>query len=247
MTSTNPTLGAFTKVGAMGISRGDTETMTIDGTIHKTGVLAVILMLCFGLSWSAISHPGASYQIPLIGGMLVGFILALIISFVPTTAPYLSPVYAAAEGVFLAAFSFLLETQFPHIVMQAALLTFATLFVMLVAYRTGLIKVNNTFRAVVMGAIMAIGVFYLVGIVCMIFGYTIPGIAINGSMLSIGIQLVIAVVAALTLALDFDMIAQNAGSSPKYMEWYGAFSLMVTLVWLYITLLRLLANLRSRD
>jgi len=247
MTSSNPTLGAFTKVGAMGLNREDTSTMTIDGTIHKTGILAVILMLSFGLSWSAISHDNIAFQIPLFGGAIGGFILAMIISFVPTMAPYLSPVYAAAEGVFIAALSDILEMKFPGIVIQAAVLTFVVLFAMLFAYRTGLIVVNNTFRAVVVGAIMAIAVFYLVDMVCMLFGVTLPGIAINGSMLSIGIQLVIAVVAALTLALDFDSIAQNAGSAPKYMEWYGAFSLMVTLVWLYITLLRLLANLRSRD
>ncbi len=247
MESSNPTLGAFTKVGAMGLSRGDTGTMTLDGTIHKTGILAVILMLCFGITWSAISHETVAFQIPLMGGAILGFVLALIISFSPTTAPYLSPVYAAAEGAFIAAFSELLEMKFPGIVMQAALLTIVVLFSMLFAYRTGLIVVNNTFRAVVVGAIMAIAAFYLVGMVCLFFGVTLPGIGINGSMLSIGIQLVIAVVAALTLALDFDMIAQSAGTAPKYMEWYGAFSLMVTLVWLYITLLRLLANLRSRD
>jgi uncharacterized YccA/Bax inhibitor family protein len=247
MTSSNPTLGAFTKVGAMGLNREDSGVMTVDGTIHKTGILAVILMLTFGITWSAISHETIAFPIPLIGGLLGGLILSLIICFKPTTAPYLSPAYAAAEGVLLAAFSYILELKYPGIAIQAALLTFVVLFAMLFAYRTGLIVVNNTFRAVVVGAIMAIGVFYLVGIVCMIFGYTIPGIAINGSLLSIGIQLVIAVVAALTLALDFDMIAQNAGTAPKFMEWYGAFSLMVTLVWLYITLLRLLANLRSRD
>jgi len=247
MESSNPTLGAFTKVGAMGLTRGDAGTMTVDGTIHKTGVLGVILMLCFGLSWSAVSHADAVYQIPLFGGMIVGFILALIISFVPTTAPYLSPVYAAAEGVFLAAISYMLEMRFPHIVMQAALLTFATLFVMLFAYRTGIIKVNNTFRAVVMGAIMAIAVFYLVGMVCMLFGIQLPGIGIQSGWLSIGITGVIAVVAALTLALDFDMISQSAGTAPKYMEWYGGFGLLVTLVWLYLEILRLLSKFRDRD
>ena len=247
MTSSNPTLGAFTKVGAMGLNRDDSGTMTIDGTIHKTGILAVILMLCFGITWAAISHDNIGYTLPAFGGAIAGLILVFIISFNPTTAPYLSPAYAAVEGAFIAAVSYLLEMRFPGIVIQAALLTFAVLFAMLFAYRTGLIVVNNTFRAVVVGAIMAIAVFYLVGMVCMLFGITIPGFAINGSLLSIGIQLVIAVVAALTLALDFDLIAQNAGTAPKFMEWYGAFSLMVTLVWLYITLLRLLANLRSRD
>jgi len=231
----------------MGLNREDSGTMTVDGTIHKAGILAVILMICFGITWSAISHGTVGYTLPAFGGSIAGLILVLIISFKPDTAPYLSPAYAAVEGAFIAAVSYLLEMRFPGIAIQAALLTIATLFAMLVAYRTGLIVVNNTFRAVIVGAIMAIAVFYIVGMVCMLFGYTLPGFGISGSLLAIGIQLVIAVVAALTLALDFDMIAQSAGSAPKYMEWYGAFSLMVTLVWLYITLLRLLANLRSRD
>jgi len=247
MTSSNPTLGAFTNVGAMGLQRGDTQTMTVDGTIHKTGILAVILMICFGLTWSAITNEHVSVNPALIGGALVGFILALVISFVPTTAPYLSAIYAAAEGVFLAAISITFESRFHGIVVQAAVLTFATVIAMLFAYRTGLIVVNNTFRAVVVGALMSIAVFYIVGIICMFFGITLPGMGIQGDLFSIGIRLVIAVVAAMCLALDFDMIASNAGSAPKYMEWYGGFSLMVTVVWLYITLLRLLANVRSRN
>jgi len=247
MTSSNPTLGAFNNVGAMGLQRGDTQTMTVDGTIHKTGVLAVILMLGFGLTWSAITHGHISVTPPLFGGLITGFILAMIISFVPTTAPYLSCLYAAAEGVCLGALSIAYETKFHGIVMQAALLTFATIFAMLFAYRTGLIVVNNTFRAVVTGAIMAIMAFYLIGLVCLFFGVTLPGIGIQSDLMSIGITCVIAIVAALSLALDFDSIASNAGSAPKYMEWYGGFSLMVTVVWLYITLLRLLASIRGRN
>jgi len=247
MTSSNPTLGAFTKVGAMGLQRENAETMTIDGTIHKTGILAVILMLCFGLTWSAITHEHISIAPALYGGLFTGFILAMIICFVPTSAPYLSCLYAAAEGICLGALSLAYETKFHGIVMQAALLTFATIFAMLFAYRTGLIVVNNTFRAVVTGAIMAILGFYVIGIICMFFGITLPGIGIQSDLMSIGITCVIAVVAALSLALDFDSIASNAGSAPKYMEWYGGFSLMVTVVWLYITLLRLLASVRGRN
>jgi uncharacterized YccA/Bax inhibitor family protein len=247
MTSSNPTLGAFTKVGAMGLQRSDTETMTVDGTIHKTGILTIILMVCFGLTWSSITHEHISIVPALYGGMIAGLIFAMIICFVPTTAPYLSCLYAAAEGVFLGAVSIAYETRFHGIVMQAALLTFATIFVMLFAYRTGLIVVNNTFRAVVTGAIMAIFAFYLIGIVCLFFGIQLPGIGIQSDLMSIGITCVIAIVAALSLALDFDSIASNAGSAPKFMEWYGGFSLMVTVVWLYITLLRLLGSIRGRN
>jgi uncharacterized YccA/Bax inhibitor family protein len=247
MTSSNPTLGAFNRIGAMGLSRGDTETMTVDGTIHKTGILGILLLIAFGLTWSAVSHEHISYQLPFYGGMLGGFVLALIISFNPTSAPYLSPAYAILEGCFIASFSLLLEMKYPHIVLQAAVLSFATLFAMLFAYRTGIIVVNNTFRAVIVGALMAIMFYYLIGMACLFFGITLPGIGTQGNWFSIAIQLVIAVVAALSLALDFDMIAENAGSAPKFMEWYGAFSLMVTMIWLYITLLRLLSSIRSRN
>jgi uncharacterized YccA/Bax inhibitor family protein len=247
MTTSNPTLGAFNKIGALGLSHGDTETMTVDGTIHKTGILGVILLLCFGLSWSALKNGTVPSAIPIMVGLLGGLILAMVIIFKPTTAPYLSPAYAAVEGFILAAISLPLELRYPNIVLQAALLTFATLFAMLVAYRTKLIVVNNTFRAVVVGATMAIFFYYMVGMICMMFGFNLPGMGFQGGWISIGIQLVIVVVAAMNLALDFDGIAQNAGSAPKYMEWYGGFSLMVTLIWLYITFLRLLASFRGRD
>ncbi len=247
MTTSNPTLGAFNKIGALGLSRGDTETMTVDGTIHKSGILGVILLLSFGLCWSALTHGNIPSAIPLFVGVLGGFVMAMIIIFKPTTAPYLSPVYAAVEGLVLAAVSYPLELRYPHIVLQAASLTIATLFAMLIAYRTGLIVVNNTFRAVIVGATMAIALYYLIGMICAMFGYAMPGMGFQGGWLSIGISVVIVIVAAMNLALDFDLIAQSAGSAPKYMEWYGAFSLMVTLVWLYLELLRLLAQLRGRD
>jgi uncharacterized YccA/Bax inhibitor family protein len=232
----------------MGINIGSADTMTVAGTTSKTGLLGLILTIAFALTWHNLSDENMPTSLLIYGSMIGGFVVALIITFVPTLAPYLSPAYAALEGILLGAFSFILELRYPGIALQAASLTFAVLFAMLIAYRTGLIVVNNTFRAVIVGAIMGIAVFYLVGLVLYFgFGVLLPGIGIQSSWLSIGISLVIAVVASLSLALDFDAIAQNAGSAPKYMEWYGAFSLMVTLVWLYITLLRLLGSLRGRN
>jgi uncharacterized YccA/Bax inhibitor family protein len=245
MTTSNPTLGAF-KVGAMGMNYGS-STMTVDGTISKTGILGAILLLAFGFTWAGLSQANLPAPLPIIIGSIVGLVVALIIIFKPTTAPFLSPVYAGVEGMLMAAISFPLELAYPHIVLQAASLTIATLFAMLIAYRTRLIVVNNTFRAVVVGATMAIMLFYLIGFVCSFFGVTVPGMGFQSSWLSIGISGVIVIVAALNLALDFDFIAQNAGTAPKYMEWYGAFSLMVTLIWLYLELLRLLAKIRGRD
>jgi uncharacterized YccA/Bax inhibitor family protein len=246
MNTSNPTLRAFGQVGAMGASFGASDTMTVDGTINRTGILGAILLLAFGFTWEGLSQSNLPSALPIIVGALGGFVLALIIIFKPTTAPYLSPAYAGVEGVLLAAISFPLELAFPHIVLQAASLTIATLFALLFAYRTGLIVVNNTFRAVVVGATMAIAVYYLLGMVLMLFHVNVPGMGLQGGWLSIGISAVIVVIAALNLVLDFDFIAQNAGTAPKYMEWYGAFSLMVTLIWLYMELLRLLARLRSR-
>jgi uncharacterized YccA/Bax inhibitor family protein len=136
---------------------------------------------------------------------------------------------------------------YPHIVLQAASLTIATLFAVLIGYRTGLIVVNNTFRAIVVGATMAIALYYVVGMIGMLFHFTLPGLGFQGGWFSIGLSVVFVVVAAMNLALDFDFISQNAGVAPKYMEWYGAFSLIVTIIWLYLELLRLLAKIRGRD
>jgi uncharacterized YccA/Bax inhibitor family protein len=132
-------------------------------------------------------------------------------------------------------------------VLQAATMTVATFFGMLFAYKARLIVVNDTFRAVIIGATMTIFFYYLAGFIALFFHFTLPGLGFQGGLLSIGISVLIVIVAALNLVLDFDYIAGNAGSAPKYMEWYGAFSLLVTLVWLYLEILRLLAKMRSRD
>ncbi len=247
MNTSNPTLGAFTNVGIMGANYGNSSTMTVDGTIHKTGILAVLLALAFGFTWIGLSHSEVPPSLPLLVGVVGGFVLAMIICFKPTTAPYLSPLYALVEGFVLASISYFFEQRFPGIAVQTAALTIATVFGMLFAYRTGLIVVNNTFRAVIIGATLTIAVYYLVGMIASFFGLLLPGIGIQGSWLSIGISGVIVVVAAMNLALDFDQIATNAGTAPRYMEWYGAFSLMVTIVWLYLSILRLLADSRSRN
>lgn len=247
MTTSNPTLGAFGNVGTMGVSYGTSETMTVDGTIHKTGILGALLVAFFVFTWVGLSQSHVPPSLPIILGALGGFVVALIITFKPTTAPYLSPIYASVEGFVLAAISFPLEMAYPHIVLQAASMTLATLFGMLVAYRTGLIVVNNTFRAVIVGATLTIALYYLVGMGAMFFGVTLPGLGFQGGWFSIGISVVIVIIAALNLALDFDLIARNAGTAPRYMEWYGAFSLMVTLVWLYLEILRMLAKIRGRN
>ncbi len=246
MTPSNPTLGAFGRIGMPGVSYVASDTLTVSGTINKTGILAAVLTLCFALGWSELAK-GAVPSMPFIYGTAIGgFVIAMIICFKPTLAPYLGCIYAAAEGFLLSAVSYPLEQEFPHIVLQAASLTIATLFGLLLAYRTGLIVVNNTFRAIIVGATLSIALYYVAGLLLGLAHITLPGLGFEGGWLSIGISVVIVVVAALNLVLDFDFISKSAGQAPKYMEWYGAFSLIVTLVWLYLEILRLLAKLRER-
>ncbi|MCE0498808.1 MAG: Bax inhibitor-1/YccA family protein [Methylacidiphilales bacterium] len=250
MATSNPTLGAFNRVGALGATFDTSGTMTLDGTINKAGILGFLLAMAFAFTWTGMAQAaqaGVPAEAPIMIGAIGGLIIAVIISFKPVVAPYLSPVYALVEGFVLAAISYPLEQMYPYIVLQAATMTIATFLVLLFAYKTGLIVVNNTFRAVIVGATMTIFLYYLVGMVGMLFHFTLPGLGFQGGWLSIGISVVFVVVAALNLVLDFDFIARSAGSAPKYMEWYGAFALLVTLVWLYLELLRLLAKMRSRN
>jgi len=183
----------------------------------------------------------------MIGGAIGGFILALVTVFKPKLSPYTAPFYALFEGLFLGGISALMNASYPGIVMQAVGLTFGTLFAMLFAYKTGLIKVTQKFRSGIIAATGGIMLFYMVTWILGMFGFG-NGLYYGSSLLSIGISLFVVVIAALNLVLDFDFIERGAQSgAPKYMEWYGAFGLMVTLIWLYIELLRLLSKLASRD
>jgi uncharacterized YccA/Bax inhibitor family protein len=246
MTTSNPTLGAFGRIGMPGVTYVASDTMTVAGTINKTGILTAVLALCFALGWSQLTAGTVPSTPFIIITALGGFVIAMIICFQPQLARYLSGIYAAAEGFLMAAISYPLEQAFPHIVLQAASLTVATLFALLLAYRSGLIVVNATFRAVIVGATMTILLYYVAGFLLGFAHVNLPGLGFEGGWLSIGISVVIVIVAALNFVLDFDYIANAAGRAPKYMEWYGAFSLLVTMVWLYLEILRLLAKLRSR-
>lgn len=236
-------MGAFERVG----NAYGSDTLTVEGTATKTGFLGLVLLAAFALTWHYLQTSELMVPWPiLIGGSLGGFVVALIICFSPKTAPILSPAYAVLEGGVLAAISYPLDEQYHGIAFQAGSLTIMTLVVMMLAYRTKIIVVNQQFRSVVVGATLAIGCFYLAGFVLSFFGIHLPGMGFDNGWFGIGISGVITVVAALNLALDFDFIERSAGSAPKYMEWYGAFSLLVTLVWLYIEILRLLVRLRRR-
>lgn len=224
---------------------GQGELMTVQGTVNKSIILFVCLLIPAAWAWSA-TYAGANPMIYLGLGGFGGFIAAMVTIFKPTAAPISAPIYAALEGLFLGGVSALFEASYPGIAIQAVLLTFGTMTVMLLAYRSGMIRATEKFKSGVIAATGAIALVYIVNIIMSFFGTSIPMIHDNGLM-GIGFSLVVVGIAAMNLILDFDFIEKNAyHGSPKYMEWYSAFGLMLTLVWLYMEFLRLLSKL-NRD
>jgi uncharacterized YccA/Bax inhibitor family protein len=229
----------------------DSGAMTLNGTVHKTGLLLFLAVLTAAFAWSQTFTadgevaPGA--MVYLFGGAIGGFILALVTAFKKEWAPVTAPLYALVEGFFLGTISAIYNAQFEGIVMQAVMLTFGTMFALLFAYRSGLIKATENFKLGVAAATGGIALIYLTTMALGLFGIKIPYIHESG-IIGIGFSLFVVVIAALNLVLDFDFIESGVeAGAPKYMEWYGAFGLMVTLVWLYIEFLRLLAKLRGDD
>jgi uncharacterized YccA/Bax inhibitor family protein len=222
--------------------------MTLQGTINKAFLLLVVLLAGALYPWSQYLTTGDASVVtgPLMIGAIGGFILALIISFKANLAPVLSIPYAALEGLAIGSFSALLERRYPGIAIQAVGLTFAVFAVMLVAYKLNIIRATERFRAVVIGATMAIVVVFVISSLLSLFHVQAPLLLLNSSSpLGIIISLVIVGVAALNLILDFDFIESGAAQgAPRYMEWYGAFGLLVTMVWLYLEILRLLSKVR---
>ncbi|MGG6313465.1 Bax inhibitor-1/YccA family protein [Paenibacillus macerans] len=220
--------------------------MTIGGTVNKAFITLIILLGSAFSTWM-LYFDGYSVGGMAVAGSIIGLVLALIVSFVPKTAPYLVPLYAIAEGVFLGAVSANYEAKFGGITLQASLLTMGVFLALLIAYKTRLIRATENFKLGVFAATGGVLLVYLASFILGFFGISIPYLHSNG-WVGIGISLVIVIIAALNLVLDFDFIESGAErGAPKYMEWYGAFGLMVTLVWLYLEMLRLLAKLASRD
>lgn len=224
----------------------DQETMTVGGTVNKSFMLLALLIGAAVISW-VMFYNGYEVFPYMIGGAIGGFVLALIISFVPKVAPYLAPVYAILEGFFLGALSAHFEYVYYGITMQAALLTMSIFLAMLVAYKTGLIKATAGFKRGLIAATLGIAIVYLFSFVLRMFGISVPFLH-DSTPIGIGISIVIIIIAALNFILDFNFIEEGAeNGSPKYMEWYASFGLLVTLVWLYIEIIRLLAKLANRD
>ncbi|MFH0754217.1 MAG: Bax inhibitor-1/YccA family protein [Candidatus Omnitrophota bacterium] len=239
------------------------QVMTIQGTVNKSLFMLFLLVVAGAWVWNmampqvmsgmdlevlaAQLSGSVGKAMPfMIGGGILGFILALVTIFKKEWAGFTAPAYAVCEGALLGGISAVFELKYPGIVTQAVMLTLGTLFCLLMAYKTGLIKVTEKFRLGVFVATAAIGLLYLVSFVLGFFHVQIP-FMVGSSLVSIGLSLFIVGIAALNLVLDFDFIEKGAeAGAPKFMEWYGSFALMVTLVWLYMEILRLLSKLRDR-
>jgi uncharacterized YccA/Bax inhibitor family protein len=242
--TSNPALNekAFRDLAATG------EAMTVQGTVNKTGFLLLCVVATAAWTWGMSHSATPEAALPwMMGGVIGGFVVALVTIFKKQWAPITAPVYALLEGLALGGISAFFEKSYPGVAMQAVGLTFGTLFVMLLAYKTGVIRATQGFKMGVIAATGGIAVLYLVEMVLGgLFHMQVP--AINGSgMVGIGFSLFVVIIAALNLVLDFDLIESAAqAGAPKYMEWYGAFGLMVTLIWLYLEMLRLLSKARRR-
>ena len=222
----------------------DSQPMTVSGAVNKTIALLLVTFGVGAFSWTQAFNGYMDKVVMLMWvGIIAGLILAIIMRFKPQNAKLLSIGYAVCEGLAIGGLSAMYEMQLKGIVANAALITFLTLFVMLMLYKTGLIKATNTFKKVVYTATASIMIFYLISIVISFINPNFISIW-NTGLLGIGLSLVFCAVAALNFILDFDFIEQGAQRmAPKYFEWFGAFSLLVTIVWLYLELLRLLAQL----
>lgn len=222
------------------------NSMTINGTVNKTALLLFLAVSTASWSWYTFTvKPEAAGGLIMIGG-IGGLIAALVTIFKKTAAPISAPIYALLEGLLLGGISAMYEAQFTGIVFQAIVLTFGTLGCLLIAYRSGLIRATENFKLGICAATGAIFMIYMVTMILGFFGVNMPYIHGNG-LVGIGFSLVVVVIAALNLVMDFDFIERGVkNGAPKYMEWYGAFGLMVTLVWLYLEMLRLLSKIQSR-
>lgn len=241
--SGNPVLKAntFTSVGS------SSNSMTIQGTVNKTGILLFLVLLSASWVWGRFFTSGIqSISALMMVGIVASIGLAIFSVFNKSKMHIVAPMYALAQGLAMGGISAMAEASYPGIVLQAVGLTFAVLFSLLGAYKSGMIKPTENFKLGVTAATGGIFIFYMISFVASFFGINLVSVQ-NASMFSIGISFFVVVIAALNLVMDFDFIEQGeAQSAPKYMEWYGAFGLMVTLLWLYMEILRLLMKLASR-
>ena len=240
--------GAFT-AGRSRVQAAAGEAMTVGGVVEKSAFLLLLLIGSAAFGWSQVEQTSLGRaQVPgwLLVALLGGFGIALLTIFKPKLSPYTSPVYALVQGVVVGAISAVYNASFEGIVLQAVGLTIGVFAVMLALFALRIIKVTDKLRSGIMAATGAVRLVYIASFVLRLFGADIPFIHDTG-LIGIGFSLAVVVIASMNLLLDFDLVARGAAAgAPKHMEWYGAFGLLVTLVWLYLELLRLLSKLRSR-
>lgn len=246
MRTSNPTLNdsVFERAGY-----GSGNAMTINGTVNKVGILLVLVLIPAAWTWNQVMTSWTPQQAmgPAVMGGIGGFILALATIFKKNWAPVTAPLYALCEGLFLGGISAMYNIRFEGLPMQAVALTLGTLAVMLLAYRTGLVKATENFKMGIVAATGGIALVYMASLVMSLFGARMPMIH-DAGIVGIGFSVFVVAIAALSLVMDFDFIERGSEmGAPKYMEWYAAFGLLVTLVWLYLEILRLLSKLQSRD
>jgi len=223
------------------------NAMTVSGTLNKALMMLLLLVGSAAFTWSMLVQGQNVYGF-ILGGAIVGFIAVLVSSFKPQYSPVLAPAYAVCEGLFIGGVSALFEMQYPGIVIQSVGATFMTFLVCAWLYRSKIVQVTQRFRSVLIAATLAIFSYYLVTFILTFIFPNFTPIHYGSSLMSIGISIFVIVIAAMNLFLDFDQIERGAQAGhPKYMEWFGAMGLMVTLVWLYIEFLRLLSKLNSRN
>ncbi|MFC1522029.1 Bax inhibitor-1/YccA family protein, partial [Elusimicrobiota bacterium] len=243
MRSANPALKANTFASYRNMAHGS-DAMTIQGTVNKTGFLLLLTILSASYTWNIFFTSGMQAVTPwLYGGMIGGLVFALITVFAKRYAAITAPIYALLKGLMLGGISAYAEKYYPGVPMQAVALTFGTLFCLLMAYKSGLIKPTENFKLGIASATGAIFMIYMLNFILSFFGIRVPFIHESG-IIGIGFSLFVVVIAALNLVLDFDFIEQGAEAGvPKFMEWFAAFGLLVTLIWLYLEFLRLLMKL----
>lgn len=248
--SGNPALNEKSFQQSAQVYGADVVKMTERGTLNKFFLLSLLVIATASLTWSAY-YQGKDVSVWIWTGVLGGLGTAILLTFKREWASFLAPLYALFEGAFVggisAYYNYAFEKVAPGIVMQAVGLTFGAVIAMFLLYRFRIIKATEKFKSIVFVATAGIAFFYLIAMVLRMFGVDIPFIH-EGSLMGIGFSILVVSIAALNLILDFDMIETGVSmGAPKYMEWYGAFGLLVTIVWLYIEILRLLSKLSSRN
>ncbi len=250
--SGNPTLTEKMFDKSTAVMAENQGVMSVRGAINKFGFLMLMVIAGAAYNWQLFQElKQSTMTILMMVGAIGGFVIALGITFKPNWAAYLAPAYGLLQGLFIGGISAIMnklfETKYPGLVMQAVGLTFGVALAMFLLYNFRIIKATEKFKSVIIASTLGIGIFYLITMVLNMFGVNVSFMH-DSSLLSIGISLFVVAIASMNLILDFDMIEQGAErGAPKFMEWYGAFGLLVTIVWLYIEMLKLLSKLGSRD